>query len=74
MAHQYIQPTANPTPRLTNRRGNSMTGALTGIRAVISPRQLMTEEITRWLVPIYQYTSFRMPVRFNTLWVAHRCP
>jgi hypothetical protein len=45
-SNQYIQPTAKPTPRLTKRRGNSMTGALTGIRAVISPRQLMTDEMT----------------------------
>lgn len=44
--YQYIQPTANPTPLETKRRGNSMTGAFTGISAVISPRQDMTEEIT----------------------------
>src|SRR5947207_917762 len=36
-AYQYIQPTAKPTPRSRKRRGNSMTGALTGIKAVISP-------------------------------------
>jgi hypothetical protein len=47
--HQYIQPTANPTPRSRKRLGNSITGAFTGIRAVISPRQEITDEIT---VPI----------------------
>lgn len=41
--YQYTQPTANPTPRSRNRRGNSIIGALTGIRAVISPRQEMME-------------------------------
>lgn len=44
--YQYIQPTARPTPRSTNRRGNSIIGALTGRRAVISPRHEMTDEIT----------------------------
>lgn len=45
-AYQYIQPTAKPTPRSRNRRGNSITGALTGIRAVISHKHDMTDEIT----------------------------
>jgi hypothetical protein len=48
-AHQYIHPTANPTPLSRNLLGNSITGAFTGIRDVISPRQDMTEEMT---VPI----------------------
>lgn len=45
-AYQYIQPTAKPTPLSRNRRGNSITGALTGIKAVISPKQDMTDEMT----------------------------
>lgn len=49
VAHQYIQPTAKPTPRSKNRLGNSITGAFTGMRAVISPKQEITDEIT---VPI----------------------
>lgn len=46
VAHQYIQPTANPTPRSRNLLGNSIIGALTGIKDVISPRQDMTDEMT----------------------------
>ena len=48
-SHQYIHPTAKPTPRSRNRRGNSIIGALTGISAVISPRQDITDEV---IVPI----------------------
>jgi hypothetical protein len=35
-----------PTPRSRKRRGNSIAGALTGIRAVISIKQDITEAIT----------------------------
>lgn len=58
IAHQYIQPTANPTPRSRNLRGNSTTGALTGIRAVISPKQDITDETT---VPIIMYAMTAPP-------------
>jgi hypothetical protein len=46
VTYQYIQPTANPTPLSKNRRENSITGALTGIKEVISPKQAMTDEMT----------------------------
>lgn len=44
--YQYIHPTAKPTPRSKKRRGNSIIGALTGIKAVISPTDEITDEIT----------------------------
>ncbi len=45
-AYQYIQPTAKPTLRSKNRRGNSIIGALTGIKAVTSPKEDMTDDMT----------------------------
>ena len=48
-AYQYIQPVAKPMPVSKNRRGNSIIGVLTGIKAVISPKQDITADIT---VPI----------------------
>ena len=44
--YQYTHPTAKPTPRSKKRRGNSIMGAFTGIKAVISPRHEMTDEMT----------------------------
>jgi hypothetical protein len=45
-AYQYIQPMEKPTPRSRKRRGNSITGALTGIKAVISIKQDITDDKT----------------------------
>lgn len=55
---QYVQPTAKPTPRSRNLRGNSITGALTGIKAVISPRHDITAPTT---VPMSKYATTAPP-------------
>jgi len=49
---------ANPTPLSRNLLGNSITGAFTGIREVISPRHDITELIT---VPISKYDKTAPP-------------
>jgi hypothetical protein len=56
--YQYSHPTANPNPRSRNLLGNSIIGALTGIKAVISPKQDMMDETT---VPMSAYARIAPP-------------
>lgn len=66
--YQYIHPTAKPTPRSRNRLGNSITGAFTGIKAVISHKDEMIEDMT---VPIRIYESTEPPAPATASEVPH---
>jgi hypothetical protein len=56
--YQKSHPIAKPTPRSRNLRGNSIIGALTGMRAVISPNE---DIIADMMMPISPYASTEPP-------------